>query len=128
MFAISVGCGDGRLQLGKVSGVVTVDGKPLQKGQIEFLTDSRRAYGSVENGEIVKVTTYETGDGVSLGNHLVAIRPKIDEAKLMSPPDGQSPFKMDSSVPTKYQNAKSSGLTAQINKGENELTFELSSN
>lgn len=123
-----VGCGDGKIPLGKVSGVVTVNGKPLRKGQIEFFTDARPAYGTVENGEIVSVITYKTGDGVPLGIHQVAIRPKIDEAAAMSPPkNGVSPFKADLSVPTKYQNAETSGLTAEIKRGENKLTFELNS-
>lgn len=124
---VSVGCGDGRMQLGKVSGVVTVDGKPLAKGQIVFVTDTRRAFGSIEDGKIVDVTTYQANDGVALGTHQVAIRPKVDESAMMSMPAGKSPFSSDNSVPEKYHKASSSGLTAEIKRGDNELEFDLSS-
>jgi hypothetical protein len=123
----SVGCGDGRMPLGKVSGVVTVDGKPLSKGQIVFVTDTRRAFGSIEDGKIVDVTTYQAGDGVSLGTHKVAIRPKVDESEMMSLPKGKSPFSLDGSVPVKYHKASTSGLIAEIKRGDNAVEFKLNS-
>ena len=124
---VSIGCGDGRLPLGKVSGVVNVDGKPLSKGQIVFVTDTRRAFGYIEDGKIVDVPTYKTGDGVTVGNHPVAIRPKVDESEMMSLPSGKSPFSLDDSVPEKYHKESTSGLTAEIARGENKLEFNLKS-
>ena len=122
------GCGnDDRMKTGAVRGTVSLDGKPLNLAEIIFYSEKRMGLGDVVEGNIINVTTYATNDGVPLGTHQVAIRPKIDEAAMMSPPKNGA-FKADSSVPVKYQNAETSGLTAQINKGENELTFELTSN
>lgn len=122
------GCSDGRLALGKINGVVTIDGEPLEMGQIVFVTDTRRAFGTIEDGQIVDVTTYQAGDGVAVGNHRVAIRPKVDEAELMKPPSKRSPSKTDVMVPSKYHKAETSGLSVEIKKGTNELQFELTSN
>jgi hypothetical protein len=121
------GCGDGRIPLGKVNGTVNIDGKPLAKGQIVFVTDSRRAFGSIEDGKIVEVTTYKSGDGVAIGKHQVSIRPKVDESAMMSLPSGKSPFSLDESVPEKYHKASTSELTAEISRGDNTLEFNLSS-
>lgn len=122
------GCSDSRLALGKINGVVTIDGEPLEMGQIVFVTDTRRAFGTIEDGQIVDVTTYQAGDGVAVGNHRVAIRPKVDEAELMKPPSKRTPSKTDVMVPRKYHKAETSGLTVEIKKGTNELLFELTSN
>ena len=122
----TAGCDDGKLQLGKVSGDVTIDGEPLLAGQIIFVTDSRRAFGTIENGKIIDVTTYQTGDGVTLGNHRVAVRPKVDEAEMMKPPKDRKPDPLAKLVPARYHDADTSGLTVEIKKGSNELKIELS--
>ena len=126
LFSCVCGCGDGRLPLGEISGNVTLDGKPLAKGQVEFIGAKRRAYGAVEEGKIVEVTTYEVGDGVPVGMHQVAIRPKIDESLLMSP-KGAAAFSSGKSVPKKYHRVGTSGLSVEVVSGENKVSFELSS-
>lgn len=124
---VASGCGDGRLQLGEISGTVTLDGKPLAAGQIVFETDSRRAFGSITDGKIVDVTTYKSGDGVVVGNHKVVIRPKLDEAALMAPPKRGKKVIPSKTVPKKYHSSETSGLSAEVVRGKNELLFELTS-
>lgn len=125
---LAFGCGDGRIPLGSISGKVTIDGVPLPAGQIIFVTDSRRAFGTIADGKIVEVTTYSSGDGVPTGNHKVAIRPKLDEAALMAPPKKSVSVMPSSTVPKKYHNSETSGLIATVESGSNELMFELSTN
>ncbi|MEL7500589.1 MAG: hypothetical protein AAFN77_23555 [Planctomycetota bacterium] len=126
ILVLLAGCDDGKLQLGSVTGQVTVDGKPLPAGQIVFITDTRRAFGTIKNGEIMEVTTYQAGDGVTLGKHRVAIRPKIDESEMMKPPSQRKPDPYAKLVPKKYHDAQTSELSAQIKRGQNPLVFELS--
>lgn len=120
-----LGCSDGRLQLGEISGTVTIDGKPLPAGQIVFITQTRRGFGSIADGKIVDVTTYKNGDGVVVGNHKVVIRPKLDEAALMAPPQKGRKVIPSTTVPKKYHSAETSGLSAEVVAGKNDLVFEL---
>jgi hypothetical protein len=125
------GCGNGnQLTTGSVTGTVSLDGKPLNDAEIVFYSDKRMGLGDIVNGDIVNVTTYTSNDGVLIGEHRVAVRPKIDEAELMRSPFESSPKKKKrkSKIPLKYQRADTSGLTAKIKAGENPISFELFSN
>jgi hypothetical protein len=51
----------------------------------------------------------------------------VDESEMMSLPSGKSPFSLDDSVPEKYHKESTSGLTAEIARGENKLEFNLKS-
>lgn len=131
---VVVGCGSDRLPLGDVSGTVTYDGQPLEKGSITFeVTGVRSATGKIVNGEIVEVTTFEAGDGAPVGKARVAISsveegPPAEEEVPDSPDAPGSTGGMPvykSLIPTKYANPETSGLTAVVEDGDNALTFEL---
>ena len=127
------GCGPDRPPLGSVSGTVTIDGQPLEKGSITFeVPGSRTASGEIVNGQIVGVSTYQTGDGAPVGNASVAITSMLETSAVRETPEtpnapggpsGMSEYK--SLIPAKYGNPKSSGLTATIDKGENVIQLEL---
>jgi hypothetical protein len=75
------GCGPGNgLTMGRVSGVVTFKGLPVEFGEVLFLPDSGKGNNGVPSmGSIGKDGTYimstqESGDGVIAGFHKVGIR------------------------------------------------------
>ena len=124
---LATGCSDGRLKLGEVAGTVTLDGKPLSSGKIVFQSDSARsAFGQIRNGEIVDVATYETGDGVPVGLQRIAIQPDIDESVMMKNPAEAAKMMKAAGIPQKFQQARTSGLTAEIKYREvNRLTIDI---
>jgi hypothetical protein len=137
------GCGGSdQLPLAPVTGKVTVDGQPLQEGQLLFRPAIGRAgRGRVENGVIVEASTYGVNDGLVLGKHKVAIQPIPDVEKVAptnSPSGGQGkgPSYVQNlreartkaaTIPIKYQDVDGSGLEVEIQDDDNELTLELSS-
>jgi len=75
------GCGPGNgLTMGRVSGVVTYNGEPVELGEVLFLPDSEKGNSGVPSmGAIGKdgryvMSTQESGDGVIAGYHKVGIR------------------------------------------------------
>jgi hypothetical protein len=75
------GCGPGNgLTMGRVSGLVTYNGQPVEFGEVLFLPDSDKGTTGVPSmGKIGKDGTYimstqDFGDGVIAGYHKVGIR------------------------------------------------------
>jgi hypothetical protein len=82
------GCGPGNgLTMGRVSGLVTYNGQPVEFGEVLFLPDSEKGTNGVPSmGSIGKDGTYimstqESGDGVIAGYHKVGIR-ALDATKV----------------------------------------------
>jgi hypothetical protein len=82
------GCGPGNgLTMGRVSGVVTYMGEPVELGEVLFLPDSEKGTNGVPSmGVIGKdgsyiMSTQESGDGVIAGYHKVGIR-ALDASKV----------------------------------------------
>ena len=111
------GCGNS--DLAEVIGSVTFKGEPLKKGYIIMEpAEGRSARGSIVEGKIVDLHTYEAGDGVRVGSHKVAIISFVREPVGMEVPP--------SVIPLRYRDPGASGLTAVIEPGKtNELQFEL---
>lgn len=131
--ALAAGCSD-RPALAPVKGTVTFDGKPLAAGSITFEAKSvRPATGKIVNGEIVELTTYDPGDGVPVGQHKVSITATEDAASAVvpNPGDAKAPkanyMVGKSLIPARYNDPATSGLTAEIKKGENTVEFKLTS-
>lgn len=116
---LASGCGRDRVPLGHVSGTVTYHGKPLEQGAVVFFpAQGRSSIGTIKDGKIVDVSTYDPADGVSLGMHKVTItardNPQADMYKATK-----------SIIPDRYSDANRSNLTADIKSGENQFTFAL---
>ena len=124
LFAVFIGlfgCGEKseKAQLGKVSGSVEYQGKPLSQGAIAFIPEKgHSASGKIKDGQIVEVTTYEPGDGAPIGLHQVTI-------SAVDNPNADMYTKTKSVIPVKYTDPKQSGLNAQIKAGENVLKYDL---
>jgi hypothetical protein len=125
---VVAGCGGHKTA--EVTGTVTYDGKPLQSGTIILETSGARpAVGKIVDGQIVEVTTYKPGDGAPLGEHKVAIQSvaAASSAETKNPGDKISTDYMTAKplIPPIYGDPATSGLTATISSGKNELKFDL---
>jgi hypothetical protein len=135
---VSAGCGgSGRAPLGKVTGTVNYRGEPVKSGTIILeVPGTRQATGKIVDGKITEVTTHDPNDGVPVGTAKIAVFATQAAAQGAAPATGGNPgsYKMDpnymgsgaqSLIPAKYNNPATSGLTAEIKKGENTLTLDL---
>jgi hypothetical protein len=117
--------------VGQVGGIVTLDGQPLTKGQVQFLPDSskgtkgRMAVGLIGTDGRFALTAFKPGDGALVGFHKVVIiceedMPAFDPKSPPPPPK--------SLIPIRYTDAKTSGLTAEVKAAaKNDFTFALES-
>ncbi len=125
----SLGCGRSELPLRvKVTGIVTLDGKPLPLGRVQFVPDrSKGNAGPIAVGIIDETGRYQLStdrrndnhDGAVLGFHRVCV-------EAIPQPKGVTDF--PSLIPAKYNNPSTSGLTAEIRSVEvNEIPLKLKS-
>ncbi len=120
-----LGCsGESGPALGKVSGVVTLDGSPLDQATLRFQPPQGRSSIGVtdENGHYTLQYTPER-NGAELGEHQVFITTLIEQTGG----EGDIPLVpgRKEMLPGKYH-AKSE-LTAKVNKGSNDINFDLTS-
>lgn len=117
MLAITLGCGDGRVSRVPVSGKVLIDGQPLTKGSVRFISPNSRASGGVldSEGRFV-LSCYENGDGAVLGTHQVEV---VANERVTT-------TKMRWLAPKKYANMASSGLTQDITGPTDSVVINLS--
>jgi len=130
-----VGCsGDANVanRIGTVptNGVVKLDGVPVGQATVIFHSQdhSVAAQGMTNDKGEFFLTTYEQGDGVVAGKHLVTIE-KVEHKTTPDPRGEPHPPKVEEiwHLPKRYSNAKTSDLTAEITKEKLEHLFELKS-
>ena len=130
------GCGDGQDTRLPISGMVTLDGKPLADAKVTLVPiDGRRVANAITNetGRFESATTFTSGDGALIGKHNVAITPKtpppMPGEEFSSP--GVKPVKSAkyvAPIPTQYGKPKESGLEADVARGtDNDFSFDLKS-
>jgi hypothetical protein len=128
LFAVSAGCS---ARKGTVSGKVTVEGKPLQRGLITFLSqvgNKEAANAAIIDGK------YETGE-ILAGPTKVVIAHGLDQSRGAEGPekakdrgDALPQEKRNATaqtVPDKYMSADSSGLEFTVKPGTNEFSVDL---
>jgi len=112
------GCNSESIPTVPASGSVTYKGKPLEKGQVQFLpVDGPAAVGSVENGKFA-LGTNGIAEGAPPGHYRVTVF-SYQEVKNRF---GETASK--SVIPTKYTNPDSSGLVVDLPK-EGNTAIEL---
>jgi len=111
------GCGDGRVARVKVSGHVTVEGKPLQHGGISFkpVMGGRMAGGGIADDGQYSTTMYKENDGLPPGSYTVAVN-----AVQYINDKSQRWF-----APKSYSDHKTSGFKVEITEETTDLDFEL---
>ena len=128
-FASLLGCGKDAGNWGSVAGTITQNGKPVESAMVLF---SNRDAGV----EITAPTdakgrfTIRTDRvaGLPLGTYKVAVTPKA--VNLPSPKnglmfEGPAPAQPPSAIPAAYRDVKTTKLTATVQTGPNEFTFDL---
>ncbi len=141
-FVITVGCGDdtGLPARYPVTGTVTYNGKPIEKGQINFIapakSELRDANGFIENGKYF-LTTAKQADGAIPGDYGVIVTAiEVDDTKIMDTVKkyggggrqsdiAKATAKGKLLVPAKYRLPETSGLKANVKPAPNKLDFDL---
>ena len=118
---VVVGCSGGGPDLGKVTGNVTLDGKPLQGAIVQFEPKGGRPSSGTTDSEGNYELNYTFQEkGALLGKHTVRIYPQTeDEEGNQLPPDAIV------KIPATYN--EQSELTAEVEPGSNTCDFELHS-
>jgi hypothetical protein len=110
--------------LAETTGMVSFQGKPLTEGTVLFQDLSQGINTQAKIGADGKyVVERAQGFGLPPGNYKVAIQPPLFVAPVSAGPP--PPAKEYPNIPEKYRNPESSGLTATIKDGENELNFDM---
>lgn len=128
------GCGSKYPETAKVAGKVTYQGQPLSTGRVSFWPEKGRpAMGEIQSDGTYELTSFRKGDGAVPGRHRVSIT-----SKQSVPPNAQkSPAAVEFIrgwgdnpgvewlIPKKYEQAETSGLTADVHSGSNTIDFSL---
>ena len=115
---ILTGCAPGFPETARVSGKVTLNKQPLTVGEIQFIAeDGHIATGQIEPDGSYRLRTFLPDDGAVPGAHRVIIRPtesfrSSGAVALIS-------------IPGRYADPATSGLTARVNPGINRFDFNL---
>lgn len=109
-----------------VSGRVTIEGKPLERGAVRFTPDGpgRPAVGVIEAGRFTMSLT-QASPGVVKGKYRVSI-----VSREPVPTDWQSrptPPAPKSLIPERYEDTALSGLAIEVTAPVRDLTFDLKS-
>ena len=120
-------------KLAKVRGKVSYQGKPVTSGRVVFTPATGKggdtgqgASGEIDTDGSYDMTTFNTGDGAILGQHIVTV--VIREKKEMPKPDADSHIKYEvpkSLTPEKYATADKSPLRCTVVEGGTEFNIEL---
>ncbi|QDU62957.1 hypothetical protein Pan216_38310 [Planctomycetes bacterium Pan216] len=113
-----MGSGDGPT-LGKVTGVVTLDGRPLPSASVFFAPEEGRPSRGVTDMNGRYELSYAGRPGAKVGSHLVRISTAIapmseDESNAIQPREN---------VPAIYNSETT--LHVEVKPGSNDLDFEL---
>ena len=128
------GCGPQRPETVRVSGTVTLDGKPSSGAAVMLMPKQggRPAAGVTDESGEFSLTTFEQGDGALPGEHTVTVTLKkvtgilADRVGLSG---GVAPggIKVQWLVPEKYSSSKTSGLAVEVKRSMEPLVLELKS-
>src|SRR5688572_30363326 len=104
MLLLVVGCNRGPRMV-PVSGIVTIDGKPLKKGLVTVnVKDSRPAYGKIGNDGKFQLMTKVEGDGCLVGEHTFTVSSR----------EPLGPDTMRHLIPEKYADETTSGFKIKV--------------
>lgn len=138
-----IGCGDGRPKRVPVTGVVTLNGKPVEDAGVMFMSSNggRPASGVTDADGRFKLTTFKQYDGAVLGQHVITVTKKKKNYKKVALPQEGGGSKGGLSgpgiilqrkvvwlLPKEYSSPKTSGLAATVESGMDPVNLELTEN
>jgi len=120
-------------KLGKVHGKVSYQGKTLDSGRVVFTPvagkggdSGQGATGEINSDGSFEMTTFNTGDGAILGQHVVTV--VVPQKGEMPKPDKYSQIKYvlpKNVTPSKYATADKSPLRCTVVEGGTEFSIDL---
>ena len=115
---VVAGCGPAEVPSGTVSGTVTLDGQPVESGEISFVSSAGAgASGTITGGQFTLDTP------LPVGKYSIGISPP---ALTEAPGEGGDRVAAPTSpVPAGYNMPGTSGLEQDIQPGANTVTIEL---
>lgn len=150
-----VGCGESNPPTEEVTGVVTLDGKPVEGATITFTADDAAGESATGKSGVdgkYTLTTFSAGDGAMAGSYKITVKkfPEVEGSAAPTAPveeksqeDEYAAFEQGytaadaakkgtksakNQLPAKYESAVKSGLTATVVAGgENNFDLELKS-
>jgi hypothetical protein len=135
-FGLAVGCNSSGGNLPKTvpaSGVVTLDGKPVDGAQVILVPaveGKTGAFGVTDGSGRFKLRAYEQKDGAIPGDYKVQVSKTIQVIVqgAKGSLDGGDPVRFEYAVPGRYTVAKTSGLTVTIpDAGNKDIRLALTS-
>src|SRR5687768_1820438 len=104
LLAVLFGCDDRPTRV-PVSGIVTIDGQPLDRGNIKFVPkNGRPSAGSIGTDGRFTLTCYDGNDGALLGTHRV----QVAANRIISD------SKIEWFAPPKYADFRTSEISVEV--------------
>ena len=138
--ALIAGCGDGKLATLKVTGTITLDGKPLPGANVNFSPksvgegDAAYAVTNVDGHYTLQTALGKVDAGTTPGEYFVTVTKMEESAPPVAASDSDTgmssgtPPPPKSLIPERYGRVGTSDLTANIEKGQpNVFNFDLKS-
>jgi hypothetical protein len=117
---------------------VTYNGEVVKEGTVTFYPaqGGRPATGRIRSDGTYVLSTFGDGDGALVGEYRIAVEAKSvvggppapkSLKEEITPTSAANPTKPSIKwlVPEQYSSAESSGITATVSRGENEINFNL---
>lgn len=122
--ATIAGCGEARPRTVAVRGQITYHAQPLAGGTVTFVPfePGPAAIGVISKHGRFTLTTFRPGDGALPGEYRVMIVAMAEMKGLLPEDLGASSLLL---IPYRYANHLTSGLTAQVIDGDNNVTIDL---
>jgi hypothetical protein len=120
----ALGCSPGE-ELGRISGVVTFENQPLERGVVMFANQANGVYmtAPIQANGAYSVEMAK-GSGLPLGEYQVAVAPPpLDHpiGPILNPPQATD----EPQFPLKYRSWDTSPLRVTIERGNNVLNIQL---
>lgn len=115
LVGLATGCSEG-IERVKVSGQVLIDGEPVPAGFIRvYPKGARDSSSNLDSEGRFELRSYNPGDGVPLGTHIVT----INGSQMLSQ------YQKKWHAPPKYSRISSSGLTLEVTGSTEDAIIEL---
>lgn len=108
-----------------VTGLVTIDGEPLERGKVGFtpVSAGMKAIGKIDSSGNYELKTNRES-GLQVGEYQVTV---ISTEPGVVNPGGGPPMPGKSLIPKRYGRTRSSELRFTVERGSNTINLELSS-